>query len=104
MAEPQIQPHRITKPIQLLAVWMSGLVILVGSFLTGARLLTSPNWISPFLAISAVAIVPLFLALLFLLQTRFRPQLQEDAYYAVYLESQRKEFQNFAPENLVSGT
>jgi len=81
---------------------MSGLVILVGSFLTGARLLTSPNWISPFLTISAVAIVPLFLALLFLLQTRFRPQLQEDAYYAAYLESQRKEFQNFEPENLVS--
>ena len=74
MAEPQIQPHRITKPIQLLAVWMIGLVSLVGCFLTGARLLDSPFWIRPFLAISAVALVPLFMGLLFLLQTKFREQ------------------------------
>ena len=78
MAEPQIQPHRITKPIQMLAVWMAGLVLLVGSFLAGARVLTKPDWVSPFLAIAAVSLVPLFLVLLFLMQTKFRPQLQED--------------------------
>lgn len=49
MGDPQIQPHRITKPIQLLAVWMAGLVLLVGSFLTGARVLAKPDWVPPFL-------------------------------------------------------
>jgi hypothetical protein len=103
MGDPQIQPHRITKPIQLLAVWMAGLVILVGSFLTAAGLLKEPHWLPPFLAIGAVALVPLFLGLLFLLQTKFRPQLQEDVYYAAWLASQAKVFENFAPENLPGG-
>lgn len=100
MTEPQIQPHRITKPIQLLAVWMLGLTILVGSFLTGAQLLKSPSWLSPFLTVSAVALVPLFLGLLFLLQTKFRPQLQEDAYYSEWLAQQVRVFRDFEPENL----
>jgi hypothetical protein len=100
MAEPQIQPHRITKPIQLLAVWMAGLIILVGSFLAAAQFLKSPEWLSPFLAVSAVALVPVFLGLLFLLQTKFRPQLQEDAYYSEWLASQKKVFKDFEPENL----
>ncbi len=103
MAEPQIQPHRITKPIQLLAVWMAGLVLLVGSFLAGARVLTKPDWVPPFLVIAAVSLVPLFLVLLFLMQTKFRPQLQEDVYYSEWLASQTKVFQNFAPENLLDG-
>lgn len=56
MTRAQIQPYRITKPIQLLAVWMAGLIVLVGSFLTGAQFLKSPEWLPPFLAISAVAL------------------------------------------------
>jgi hypothetical protein len=44
-----------------------------------------------------------FLGLLFLLQTKFRPQLQEDVYYSVWLASQAKVFENFAPENLPAG-
>ncbi len=103
MAEPQIQPHRITKPIQMLAVWMAGLVLLVGSFLAGARVLAKPDWVPPFLVIAAVSLVPLFLVLLFLMQTKFRPQLQEDAYYSEWLARQTKLFQNFAPENLLGG-
>jgi hypothetical protein len=100
MAQPIIQPHRITKPIQLVAVWMAGLVLLVGSFLTAARFLFEPAWVAPFLAISAVMIVPVFLILLFVLQTRFRPQLQEDAYYSKWLADQERVFGDFTPENL----
>jgi hypothetical protein len=103
MGDPQIQPDRITKPFQMLAVWMAALVLLVGSLLTAARLLTQPDWLPPFLAISAVVLVPLFLVLLFLMQTKFRAQLQEDAYYAQWLVSEKKVFQNFAPENLPGG-
>lgn len=103
MGDPQIQPHRITKPIQLLAVWMAGLVLLVGSFLTGARVLAKPDWVPPFLAIAAVSLVPLFLVLLFLMQTKFRPQLQEDVYYSKWLRTQTRVFQDFAPENMPDG-
>jgi|SRR5690349_1207453 len=102
MAEPQIQPHRITKPIQLLAVLMAGLILLVGSLLGGARFLDQSGWISGFLAISAVVSVPLFLIFLFLLLTRFRPQLQEDSYYLKWLRQEQKFFVDFSPENLES--
>ena len=36
MIEPRIQPEKITKPIQLLAAWLAGLVVVNGAFLTGA--------------------------------------------------------------------
>jgi hypothetical protein len=87
----------------MLAVWMAGLVLLVGSFLAGARVLTKPDWVPPLLVIAAVSLVPLFLVLLFLMQTKFRPQLQEDAYYSKWLASEKKVFKDFAPENLLDG-
>jgi len=102
MADPQIQAHRITKPIQMLAVWMLALIVLDGSFLGAARLLTKPDWLPRLLVIAAVAFVPLFLIALFLLQTKFRPQLQEDSYYAEYLEREQGVFRNFKAENLPS--
>ena len=86
MAESQIVPHRITKPIQLLAAWLAGLAIVNGSFLTAAATVHTPSWASGLLVVAAVANVPLFLASLFLLQTKFRPQMQEDSYYSQYLE------------------
>ena len=36
---PEIVPHKITKPIQLLAAWLPGLAIVNASFLTAAGLL-----------------------------------------------------------------
>lgn len=36
MAEPEIKPEKITKPIQLLATWLAGLVLLVSILIIGA--------------------------------------------------------------------
>jgi len=49
-------------------------------------MVTTPSWIPALLAIAAVANVPLFIAGLFLLQTKFRPEMQEDSFYSKYLE------------------
>ena len=86
MADPQIVPHKITKPIQLLAAWLAGLAVINGSFLAGAGTIHNPSWIPALLAIAAVVNVPLFILSLFLLQTRFRPEMQEDTFYSKYLE------------------
>lgn len=83
---PEIVPHRITKPIQLLAAWLAGLAIINASFLTAAGFLHIPTWLPSLLTIAAVVNVPLFIASLFLLQTKFRPEMQEDTYYSQYLE------------------
>lgn len=86
MSEPNIEPHRITKPIQLLAAWLAGLAIINSAFLVGAGSIKTPDWIPGLLSIAAVANVPAFLLSLFLLQTKFRPEMQEDSYYSKYLE------------------
>lgn len=86
MEQNRIKPEKITKPIQLLAVWFSGLIILEGLLLTAARTIESPLWITPLLSVTAVGIIPLFLFFIFLLQTKYRPQMQEDTFYSKYLD------------------
>ena len=86
----KIDSHKITKPIQLLAAWLTGLVLLNGSFLAAATSITEPTWIKGLLVIASVLNVPLFIAAIFLLQTKFRPEMQEDSFYSKYLENKTK--------------
>lgn len=83
----KIEPHRITKPIQLLAAWLLGLIFVNGAFLLAAAQISKPVWASSVLVIASIVNVPLFLVSIFLLQTKFRPEMQEDSFYAKYLES-----------------
>jgi hypothetical protein len=99
MAEPKIEPHRITKPIQLLAVWFSALVLLDTAFLVAAAKISNPAWVAPMLSVAAVVFVPIFLIAAFLMQTIFRPQLQDDSHYAEWLKRREKMFRQFTPEN-----
>ncbi|NOS70275.1 MAG: hypothetical protein HOP33_10130 [Verrucomicrobia bacterium] len=94
MNTPKIEPHRITTPIQLMAVWFAGLVILVMVFIGGAAYVTTPTWIAGMLTIAAVTCVPVFLFCVFLLQTAFRPQLQEDKYYSDWLAQNQQKAQS----------
>jgi hypothetical protein len=85
MSEQRIEPHKVTKPIQLLAAWLVGLILTNGIFLTAALQLDKGTWERGALVVSAIINVPLFLLALFVLQTRFRAELQEDTYYSEYL-------------------
>src|SRR5438128_2077379 len=86
MSDQRINPSSVTKPIQLLAAWLVGLIAINGSFLGAASYITRPEWAAGLLVIAAIADVPIFLACLFLLQTKFRPEMQEDEFYWRYLE------------------
>jgi hypothetical protein len=86
MSDRNIVPEKITKPIQLLAAWLAGLILVNGSFLGAASAIASPEWARAALIVASIINVPLFLSCLFLLQTKFRPEMQEDSYYAKYLE------------------
>jgi len=99
MAETNIEPHRITKPIQLLAVWFSALVLIDSAFLIASAKIATPAWIAPMLSIAAVTFVPVFLLAVFLMQTIFRPQLQDDSHYSDWLKRREKMFHQFSPEN-----
>lgn len=92
MSDPRIEPHRVTKPIQLLAAWLVGLILTNGSFLGAAASFPTGAWERGALVIAAIANVPIFLLALFLLQTRFRAELQEDSFYAEYLSKKTATF------------
>jgi tetratricopeptide (TPR) repeat protein len=71
-------------------VWFIALVAINAAFLTSAGIVKSPTWIPGMLAIAAVANVPVFLICMFLLQTKFRAEMQADSHYAKYLQERRK--------------
>lgn len=91
MNNQRIDPERITKPIQLLGAWLVGLLLVDASFLVAATKMDASSWQSGALTVAAIFNVPIFIGALFVLQTRFRPELQEDAYYATYLGNKTNE-------------
>ncbi|MDP2125739.1 MAG: hypothetical protein Q8K97_00035 [Pseudohongiella sp.] len=91
MNKNQIYPEKITKPIQLLGAWLVGLLAIDASFLYAATKLDVNSWQSGLLTVAAIVNVPIFIIALFVLQTRFRPELQEDAYYSAYLNNRTNE-------------
>ncbi len=103
MRDDKIEPERITKPIQLTAVWFVALLLLDSLFLAAAKTL-EPSWVTPTLVISAIAFVPLFLVGVFLMQTVFRRELQEDQYYSESLKRQEERFKGFKAQNTQTPT
>lgn len=102
MSEPRIEPPKITKPMQLLAAWLVGLVLVDGSFLGAAATLTEPSWATGALVIASIVNVPLFLFCIFLLQTRYRPEMQEDMYYSKYLDAQTRTIPSAASQDVTA--
>lgn len=90
MTQERIEPHKVTTPIQLLAVWFVALIALDAAFLTAAGIVETPEWLPTVLVVAAILNVPIFLGCMFLLQTRFRPEMQADWFYADHLKEKRK--------------
>ena len=86
MDDQRIEPHRITKPIQLMAVWFVALLLIDSELFTAATFIKEPSWIAPLLVISAICFIPLFVVGVFLMQTVFRKELQEDQFYSKWLK------------------
>ena len=95
-----ILPHKITKPIQLIAVWFLSLLLIETTFFTAAANISEPSWVCPTLVITAICFVPIFLVGIFLMQTVFRNELQEDQYYSEWLRRREQAFSGFKPENI----
>lgn len=100
MRNQKIPADKITKPIQLLAAWLIGLILLVSTLLTAARVISYPEWASGTLVISAILIIPIFLFLIFQLQTKYRPEMQEDLYYSKYLNKNTLTYEYIESDNV----
>ena len=83
MSNERIQPDKVTKPVQLLAAWLAGLILRDSAFLASAARIHEPDWAAGALVIAAILNVSLFLGALFLMHTKFRPEMQKDVYYPV---------------------
>ena len=97
MQQKNIEPHKVTKPIQLLAAWLVGLILVNGTFLSTAIAFDACSSERFWLTIASVVNVPLFLGAIFLLQTKFRPELQEDLYYSSYLDKKTQRITELKP-------
>lgn len=95
MSQDAIRPEHVTRPYQLLAASFVALILIDSAFLGAARFLTQPPWIPALLAIASVCNVPLFLAAAIVLQTKYRPELQDDTYYSDYIK-RRDEMKSLA--------
>jgi hypothetical protein len=91
LGEQRIEPDKVTRPIQLLAAWLVGLICIDLIFLEAALRLEATAWERRWLIVAAILNVPAFLAAMFTLQTRFRAELQDDAHYARYLSKKTAE-------------
>lgn len=100
MSEQPFKPEKITKPIQLLGAWLVGLFSIDSCFLFAAARMQPGSWESGALTTAAIVNVPLFLLAVFLLQTKFRPELQEDSYYSTYLSRKTNELINISKEDV----
>ena len=98
MKDTKIEPDKIKTPIQLLVIWLIGLVVLVSGFITASTISRSPEWLNSMYGITAVSLIPIFIGLIFILQTKFRPELLGDDQYLEH----KKLFKNFAPENVMT--
>ena len=96
MTQPEFKPHKISKGIQLPGFWLAAIIIISGAFLLAATNIEDPGWVRPTLVIAAVFLVVLGLIAVFLLQTKFRPLLQDDKYYNKWLSTVTS---NERPEN-----
>lgn len=72
-----IKPEKITKPIQLLAAWLVGLISIESIFLYIATTTNKMAWISGLLVVASTINVPMFLLSMFILHTKFRPEMQK---------------------------
>ncbi|NVO73264.1 hypothetical protein [Photobacterium damselae] len=98
MKNQNIKPDKITKPLQLLGAWLVGLFSINSCFLIAASNMEQDSTGSLLLIGAAIINVPIFLISVFILQTKFRPEMQEDQYYSIYLSS--KTNQNvYIPKN-----
>ena len=95
------KPHKITRPLQLLAVWMFTLVGLVTSFLMAStRVSHTQQWLGALFGIAAVCSVPLIICAVFVMQTRFRSEMLDDPSYVRMQEILLRFFSTFKAESL----
>ncbi|MFT7110662.1 MAG: hypothetical protein ACI843_002336 [Psychrobacter glaciei] len=100
MSTPKIEPEKITDPMQLMAAWFVMLVLLVTVLLGAAANISEPDWAAGYLVISATILICIVICCVFLMLTKYRPNLQNSEKYAVWIKDQNKFVEVATPERV----
>ena len=95
-----IKPHKITKPIQLVALWFLTLLLLDWILLNFTTKVNIVEWMRICDFITSLIVIPVFIILAYRLQTKFRPYLGEDKYFYPWLKDDTPP--NFQDTEIVS--
>lgn len=101
MSTSKIEPEKITNPMQLMAAWFVMLVLLVTVLLGAAAKISEPSWAAGYLVISATLLICIVIICVFLMLTKFRPNLQDSEKYAIWLKDQNKFVETTEPKKTV---
>lgn len=85
MNQLNVIAEKITRPIQLLTVWLMGLAVINYELLNRVGAPGVADWIDGVLVAAAALNVIITFACFMVLFTRFRPELQDDMHYAKYV-------------------
>lgn len=88
MAQPDIKADKINSPIQLMAAWFVMLILISGVLLGAAASIEKPDWAAGYLVFFTTVIIVAVITLVFLMLTKFRPNLQDGKEYAEWLKEQ----------------
>ncbi|MFH1452027.1 MAG: hypothetical protein ABIF88_02545 [archaeon] len=92
-----INPSKVTQPFQLLASWIVGMLILVWEFLSVCGN-TEELWLKISSFVVALFLSLLFIRVIFLLQTKYRPEMQDsENYQKIYMAKMRQELNSSKP-------
>lgn len=92
-----IPPHKITQPFQLLASWIVGMIFIVWELIY-ASLNTEQNWQKITYTIASICIGLIFIRVIFLLQTKYRPEMQDsENYQKIYMAKMKQELSSSRP-------
>jgi hypothetical protein len=102
MTNSKIEPHKINKPFQLLAVWMIGLILMTGTLITGAGVVNTPTWVPPMLCVSTVMIIVVGIILPLVMFIKYRKEFLDDPYYIRVKQIEHKEYEKQFKEFLIN--
>ncbi len=83
---PNVRPWKITQPFQLLAVWMVGFMVVTGQFIYASLQVQNNLWQCIAFSGAAIIFAPLFMMIIFKLQTKYRPEMQGGEHYQEILK------------------
>lgn len=102
--QPNIEPHKITTPISLVAAWLVALCFVNGSLLATAIAMPETSWMRAALILAAIVYIPVAFWFVYKMQTTHRDKLLADDGFlkTTDIDSQSRDHFRWAIEQILN--